>query len=233
MVQALCECWLVSGGPGLGELAGRELAVGAVGSVQVVVDSPVLDEHLGFEQAGESTGCWTTAMVVCASPMTARTSGGSWPARMRPAPSMVGAHLLGEIADRTGLSCGYSSAVPWTGERAPGQDPAARRTPRPGWRFCSPCPDGSRGTSPFGTPGRRRQCDRHPQTRSPNRCRRVGQHCEHRLSVGVDRSGRDNAIGFHARETRRCAETRRQTRRRTVEDPTCGAIRQNGHDCWP
>ncbi len=36
--------------------------------------------------------------------------------------SMVGAHLLGEIADRTGLSCGYSSAVPWTGERAPGQD---------------------------------------------------------------------------------------------------------------
>ncbi len=36
--------------------------------------------------------------------------------------SMVGAHLLGEIADRTGLSCGYSVAVPWTGERAPGQD---------------------------------------------------------------------------------------------------------------
>lgn len=37
--------------------------------------------------------------------------------------SMVAAHLLGEIADRTGLSCGYSTAVPWTGERAPGQDP--------------------------------------------------------------------------------------------------------------
>ena len=36
--------------------------------------------------------------------------------------SMVGAHLLGEIADRTGLSSGYSAAVPWTGERAPGQD---------------------------------------------------------------------------------------------------------------
>ena len=54
MVQALCECWLVSGGPGLGELAGRELAVGAVGSVHVVVDSPVLDEHLGFEQAVEA-----------------------------------------------------------------------------------------------------------------------------------------------------------------------------------
>jgi hypothetical protein len=36
--------------------------------------------------------------------------------------SMVGAHLLGEIADRTGLSSGWSAAVPWTGERAPGQD---------------------------------------------------------------------------------------------------------------
>ena len=36
--------------------------------------------------------------------------------------SMVGAHLLGEIADRTGLSCAYSAVVPWTGERAPGQD---------------------------------------------------------------------------------------------------------------
>jgi hypothetical protein len=35
---------------------------------------------------------------------------------------MVGAHLLGEIADRSGLSAGYSAAVPWTGERAPGHD---------------------------------------------------------------------------------------------------------------
>jgi hypothetical protein len=35
---------------------------------------------------------------------------------------MVGAHLLGEIADRTRLSSGYSAAIPWTGERAPGQD---------------------------------------------------------------------------------------------------------------
>jgi len=35
---------------------------------------------------------------------------------------MVGAHLLGELADRTGLACGYSAAVPWTGERAPGHD---------------------------------------------------------------------------------------------------------------
>jgi len=36
--------------------------------------------------------------------------------------SMVGAHLLGEIADRCGLTSAYSSAVPWAGERAPGQD---------------------------------------------------------------------------------------------------------------
>jgi len=36
--------------------------------------------------------------------------------------SQVGLHLLGELADRTGLSSGYSAAVPWTGERAPGQD---------------------------------------------------------------------------------------------------------------
>ena len=53
VVQLLCECWLVSGGPGLGELAGGEVAVGAVGSVVVVVDAPVLDEHLGFEEAVE------------------------------------------------------------------------------------------------------------------------------------------------------------------------------------
>ena len=53
MVQGLCECWLVLGGPGLGELAGREVTVGAVGSVVVVVDSPVLDEHSGFEEAVE------------------------------------------------------------------------------------------------------------------------------------------------------------------------------------
>lgn len=50
MVQLLCECWLVLAGPGLGELAGGEVAVGAVGSVGVVVDAPVLDEDLGFEQ---------------------------------------------------------------------------------------------------------------------------------------------------------------------------------------
>lgn len=53
VVQLLCECWLVSGGPGLGELVGGEVAVGAVGSVHVVVDAPVLDEGLGFEEAGE------------------------------------------------------------------------------------------------------------------------------------------------------------------------------------
>ena len=36
--------------------------------------------------------------------------------------SHVGAHLLAEIADRSGLSSGYSGAVPQAGERAPGQD---------------------------------------------------------------------------------------------------------------
>ena len=50
VVQRLCECWLVSGVPGLGELAGGEVAVGTVGSVHVVVDPPVLDQDLGFEQ---------------------------------------------------------------------------------------------------------------------------------------------------------------------------------------
>ncbi len=36
--------------------------------------------------------------------------------------SQVGLHLLGELADRVGLSFAYSAAVPWTGERAPGHD---------------------------------------------------------------------------------------------------------------
>ncbi len=36
--------------------------------------------------------------------------------------SQVGLHLLGELADRVGLSSAYSAAVPWTGERAPGHD---------------------------------------------------------------------------------------------------------------
>ena len=36
--------------------------------------------------------------------------------------SMVGAHLLGEIADRSGLTSAYSAAVPWSGERAPVHD---------------------------------------------------------------------------------------------------------------
>ncbi len=53
MGQGLCECWLVPGGPGLSELTGSEIAMGAVGSVLVVVDPPVLDEHLGLEQAVE------------------------------------------------------------------------------------------------------------------------------------------------------------------------------------
>src|SRR5919202_4922108 len=36
--------------------------------------------------------------------------------------SQVGLHLLGDLADRVGLSSAYSAAVPWAGERAPGQD---------------------------------------------------------------------------------------------------------------
>jgi hypothetical protein len=35
---------------------------------------------------------------------------------------LVGAHMLGELADRVGLSSSYSAAVPWTGERAPLHD---------------------------------------------------------------------------------------------------------------
>jgi len=36
--------------------------------------------------------------------------------------SHVGLHLLGDLADRAGLTSAYSTALPWTGERAPGQD---------------------------------------------------------------------------------------------------------------
>src|SRR2546421_678349 len=36
--------------------------------------------------------------------------------------SQVGTHLLGELADRAGLTSAYSAAVPWAGERAPGHD---------------------------------------------------------------------------------------------------------------
>jgi hypothetical protein len=35
---------------------------------------------------------------------------------------LVGAHLLGELADRVGVSSAYSAAVPWSGERAPTHD---------------------------------------------------------------------------------------------------------------
>jgi hypothetical protein len=34
----------------------------------------------------------------------------------------VGAHLLGDLADRLGLTSAYSAAVPWAGERAPAHD---------------------------------------------------------------------------------------------------------------
>ena len=36
--------------------------------------------------------------------------------------SQVGLHLLGDLADRAGLTSAYSAAVPWSGERAPGQN---------------------------------------------------------------------------------------------------------------
>ena len=36
--------------------------------------------------------------------------------------SQVGLHLLGDLADRAGLTAAYSAAVPWSGERAPGHD---------------------------------------------------------------------------------------------------------------
>jgi hypothetical protein len=36
--------------------------------------------------------------------------------------SQVGLHLLGDLADRTGLTSAYTAAVPWSGERAPGQN---------------------------------------------------------------------------------------------------------------
>ena len=36
--------------------------------------------------------------------------------------SHVGLHLLGDLADRSGLTSAFSAAVPWGGERAPGHD---------------------------------------------------------------------------------------------------------------
>ena len=36
--------------------------------------------------------------------------------------SHAGTHLLGELGDRVGLTCGYSAAIPWAGERAFGHD---------------------------------------------------------------------------------------------------------------
>ena len=36
--------------------------------------------------------------------------------------SQVGLHLLGDLADRAGLTSAYSAAVAWPGERAPGHD---------------------------------------------------------------------------------------------------------------
>jgi hypothetical protein len=53
VVQALCGLGLVGRGPGLGELGWGEVAVGGVGSVHVVVDASVLDDHACFEEAVE------------------------------------------------------------------------------------------------------------------------------------------------------------------------------------
>ena len=45
---------MMSSGPGRGELARSEVTVGRVRTVHVVVDAPVLDDHLGLEQAVEA-----------------------------------------------------------------------------------------------------------------------------------------------------------------------------------
>ena len=45
---------MVSVGPCSGELVGAEPAVRNVWTVHVVVDSPVLDQYLGFEQGVEA-----------------------------------------------------------------------------------------------------------------------------------------------------------------------------------
>jgi len=53
VVQLLCGFWLVVDGPGVGELGWGEVAVGRVGTMVVVVDTPVLDDHACFEEAVE------------------------------------------------------------------------------------------------------------------------------------------------------------------------------------
>ena len=53
MVQVLCGLGLVDGGPVGGELGWGEIPVGGMGSVDVVVDPPVLDDDSGFEEAVE------------------------------------------------------------------------------------------------------------------------------------------------------------------------------------
>ncbi len=52
MVRVLSGLGLVVG-PLFGELDGGEFAVGGVGTVVVVVDAPVFDEDLGFEEGIE------------------------------------------------------------------------------------------------------------------------------------------------------------------------------------
>ena len=43
----------MGGGPGLGVVDWGQVAEGAVGSEGVVLDPPVLDQHLGLEEGGE------------------------------------------------------------------------------------------------------------------------------------------------------------------------------------
>ncbi len=50
MTQSLCGLGLVDGPLG-GELGWAEVAVGGVGSIDIVVDSPVLDDYAGLEEA--------------------------------------------------------------------------------------------------------------------------------------------------------------------------------------
>ena len=58
MVQSLCGLGLVDGGPGGGELGGCEVAVGGVGSVDVVVDAPGFDDHSGLPRGEVTSNVW-------------------------------------------------------------------------------------------------------------------------------------------------------------------------------
>jgi hypothetical protein len=53
MVHRLCVLGLVPEVPGGVELGWGQVAVGRVGTVGVVVDAPVLDDHAGLEERVE------------------------------------------------------------------------------------------------------------------------------------------------------------------------------------